>query len=431
MPRNLRNTLALLLLFQSTAWAQETPPTPAPAEEPTGEKASAPPAEEIEAPPLPKKFDGEAVHGLAEKESAVETPSSEWEQRLDAARNLLVLGSFREAAAAYHALVESAEGPVTLRLAQELEAIAATLEARELRFVKAQDLGESSVSAKAVDKRTTMEIALLYTNAVFYGIGSGAYMAVLTEPQSAAGAILPVLGFAGAAAGAVALLDTDDAPLRYGVPQSAVSGLTIGLMEAAAWSAWNVAASRESEMLTDKQIATVVWLSATLGTVGGGLVSHYYGVTPGQASYVSSTAGWSGAVLALVTAAAGPDDETREDYAFLAAALGVNVGAALGVFTADAVSPSIGRVLFLDLGAISGALLFGGLYAAMEPEDEVDRALPAVLAGGIATGLTVAWFLTEDMTPDLFQREGSVAVEGVGILPLAGGGIGLGLHGRL
>jgi hypothetical protein len=51
------------------------------------------------------------------------------------------------------------------------------------------------------DRRTTDEIAILYSNAVLYGLYTGIMVDTWTKPASASGAILPPLVLAGASAG--------------------------------------------------------------------------------------------------------------------------------------------------------------------------------------------------------------------------------------
>src|SRR5436190_11402532 len=98
-------------------------------------------------------------------------------------------------------LVGTATRSADRALASEFESLSSVWAGRDLAFVRRKDLGESQLSAKAAGERTTDEIAVLYTNAVFYGLGSGAWVDVHTEPDSPAGAILPALGLAGAAVG--------------------------------------------------------------------------------------------------------------------------------------------------------------------------------------------------------------------------------------
>jgi hypothetical protein len=315
----------------------------------------------------------------------------------------LIAGDFVRAHELFAELVKTATSPADHALASEFEALAATWALRDLAFVRRSDLGESQLSAKAAGERTTDEIAVLYTNAVFYGLGTGAFVDVHTEPKSTAGAILPALGFAGAAVGTVALVDVNH-PLHYGVPQSIVSGMYIGLEEGLAWTFWNQARTYRADEWKGKTIADVIWLFSTAGAVGGGLVGTLRGTTPGRASFVGSSALWAGLVAGLFAGAVSPEDDQQDDRALLASAIGLNVGAVGGALAAGPVSPSIARVRFLDLGGIGGGLLFGGLYLAAADKKLEGRGLMGATAFGSAIGLGVAWYATSGMPADRIER---------------------------
>jgi hypothetical protein len=275
----------------------------------------------------------------------------------------------------------------------------------------------------------------LYLNSVLYGLGTGAWLATQTQAETAAGVILPALGIAGGAVAGVAVADSSRR-FRYGVPQSIVSGMYIGLEEGIVWAFWNQARVDRAAEWEPETIASVIWVSASAGAAAGGIVGTVAGTTPGRASYVGSAALWTGVVTGLTVFAASPDDRQRDDRALLGGALGLNAGALAGVFTAGPVSPTIARVRFLDLGALGGALVFGGLFVSASSEvdtvnNDEERGLAAVTALGIASGLTVAWFLTDGMQPDRGARPHA----GSGPAPLrlalapAARGLGLSLAG--
>lgn len=284
-------------------------------------------------------------------------------------------------------------------MAQELARISANLHGRGLTFVRKADLGESALSAKAAGERTLDEAAVLYLNAVIYGLGTGVWLGTHTEADSAAGAILPALVLAGAAAGGVALADSGD-PLPYGVPQSVVSGMYIGLEQGLVWSLWNQASVDRADEWEGKTVATVVWGGATLGAVAGGVIGGVSGTTPGRASFVGSASLWGGGLAGLTVAALSSDDNAIDDRALLGAAIGLNAAAIGGALAAGPVSPSVARVRFLDLGGIAGGLLMGGLYISAADEDTDPRTLSGTVALGIGAGLTAAWFATAGMEPD-------------------------------
>jgi hypothetical protein len=326
-------------------------------------------------------------------------PNAVWRDRYLRARQKLLDGHFAVAQSELVQLARTAQDPLDRAMAAELAGLAASWNARGLVFVRRQDLGEGTLSAKAANERTTDEIAVLYLNAVLYGIGTGAWLATLTEPESAAAGILPALALAGAAAGGVALADTSQ-PFRYGVPQTIVTGMTIGLEQGLVWTLWNHARVESADEWEGSTIATVIWGSATAGAIIGGVIGHSAGTTPGRASFVGSAALWGGLVSGLTIGAVSKEDDFQDDRALFAAAIGLNASAIGGALAAGDVSPSIARVRFLDLGGIAGALLGGGLYLSFAGDDSEARPLLGSLSLGIASGLVVAWFATGSMERD-------------------------------
>lgn len=354
------------LLFCGVASAQEAPTSAPPA---------SPPAAAATPPP----------------------PVTEWWARYQAARELMARGNWEAAAAELDALVKTAPDPAASVRAADDAALCRTWIAGGLVLVPKSDLGESTVHARQADQRTIDELSVLYTNAVFYGLGTGVWLAVQTEPSSPAGGILPALGLAGASALGVYALDSGK-PLRYGVPQSMVTGMYIGLYEGIAWTVWNQSRYRSSESWKGSTVATVIWGGATVGLAVGGLVGTQRSTTPGRASFIGSASLWTALIAGAVTAGVAPDDSDLDNRAWLAAALGVNAGALAGALTAGTVSPTIARVRFLDLGGIGGLLVSGGLFFASESKNE--RLAPLVMGLGTAAGLGVAWFATQGMTKD-------------------------------
>jgi len=357
-----------------------------------------------------------------------------WDAAYQHARERLLAGDFAQAAQLFYQLVQSAPDPVRRWAAAELGALSADLDRRQLAFVSREELAETTLSAKAIDQRTTDEISILYLNAVFYGLGTGAWVAVQTDAESAPAVILPALAFSGLAVGGVALADSQDL-FAYGVPQSIVSGGYIGLAEGIAWTFWNQARVRFFDEWDEKTIATLIWGATSLGAVAGGVVGSLVGTTPGRASYVGSTALWSGLVLGLSAVSLTENEATMDDNGLLVGALALNGGAVAGALTAGHVAPSIARVRFLDLGGIAGGLLLGGLYVAAADEKTEARPAAACVAAGAVGGLTAAWFLTVNMPRDIRPDERRATAPmprtlRYGLAPLQAG-LGLSMSGEL
>ncbi len=379
--------------LSSSAWADTAsfPPPSAASAVPAEPAAVVPPAPapdpESRAPAAPATAEG--------------AEDAAWDAAYARARSAMAYGRFALAAGSFADLAASAPTPEKRALASELASLARQWAEAGLvlRPPRAQNEAEGGAQA---NERTTDEISVLYLNSVVYGLGTGVWLAALTEPRDAASGILPALALGGAAAGAVALVD-HEAHLGYGVPASAVTGLYIGLEEGITWSLWNQARAPYFDEWQGKTVATVIWGSASAGAITGAVVGTVAGTTPGRASYVGSTALWGGLLSGLFTAAVTADDRgQRDDGALLGAALGTNVGAIAGVLTAGTLSPSVARVRFMDLGGIAGGILAGGLYvsAVNDSNNSTVQGLFGVTALGIAGGLALSAGLTQSMSAD-------------------------------
>ena len=326
--------------------------------------------------------------------------ASQWRYDYGVARERLLAGDFTDAAERFETLTHDLQAPPADRaLAAAMLDLARSWSDRGLALVKRNDLGESNLPARAVNERTTDEIAQLYAASIFYGIGTGAWIDAHTQASSAAGVILPMVIASGVAAGSVALLDIGH-PLHYGVAQSTVSGLYLGFEEGLLLSLWNQSLSDGNSHWQGSTVADVIWAFSTVGAVGGGLLGTSLGTTPGRASFVGSTGLWAG-VLTGFTAAAFTSSKTDPgSNALLAANVGLGAGALAGLLAAGPVSPSIARVRFLDIGGLAGGLVAGGLYVAAANNKGNTQAGLGVTAIGAAGGLTVAWLATGKMPAD-------------------------------
>lgn len=422
---------ALVLLGSfGSALAQTSEGPPSTAALPAGSASASPaPSQQTPnpepAPSEPRSAPVPASPQVNAGATASERKTAEWGASYAEARRLLMEGHFAEARTKLLELSRSAPGPIDRELALELANLAGTWQARKVVLVEASDLVDSATVARRENRRTTDEIAVLYLNGVLYGLGSGIALDTHTNPASPAGAILPALALGGAGAGIVAALDSGRG-LGYGVPQSIVSGMYLGLAEGIVWSTWNQAHVHYYQEWKESTVADIIWTGATVGAVAGGALSGVYGATPGRASYVGSTGLWSAAVIGMIAGAAGRDDEKLDDRALLAAALGLNAGAVAGVLTAREVSPSIARVRFLDLGSIAGGLVFGGIYLSAAGERVSDpRPALVVTALGIAAGFGTAWWLTRELPGDRLPTEKQSVSEPwvqLALVPSSGGG---------
>ena len=354
-----------------------------------------------------------------------------WRAQYDAAtRDLLYSGRFDAARVEFDRLAGTAPTPDDAAAARALSRLAADLLVRDLVWVKRAELGESEVSARSEDRRTSTEMAQLYVAAAAYGIGTGLWLAVQTEPESVAAVTLPTLALGVAAPVGVYLLD-DRSTLRYGTPTAILSGLTVGLTQGALWTTYYQAQARAADEFSGRTMATLVWLPTTLGAVAGCVLGETFGTTPGRAELVAAGSTLAATFTGLLTAALLPDDIQRpDDYVALSAALASNAGAVGGWFLGRAWSPSIARVRYLQLGALGGGAGSALLFLTFAGKDSEPRAAAAVTAIGLGGGVALATVLTSGMAPDNRRELSGAASAQLLIAPGADGVPRLALSGQ-
>jgi hypothetical protein len=325
--------------------------------------------------------------------------ASPWRLRYDVARTLLLEGDFVGAAASLDALARDAQDPMDRALAEGMRDLAQAWARRGLTLAPPGVKSEAPTTAPAGNERTIDELAQLYASSILYGVGTGIWVDVHTQPQTAGGAVLPMVLASGAAAGTVALLDVGH-PLHYGVPQAIVSGMYMGFEQGVALTLWNTSLSDYSSQWSGPTQADLIWALSTVGAVGGGVLGASLGTTPGRASFVGSASLWTGVVTGFLVGTATGGQAHAASGSLLAAEVGLNAGMIAGLLAAGPVSPSIARVRFLDVGAIGGGLLAEGLYlAAAGRNPDVQPA--SFFAGlGVMTGLGIAWAATSRMPRD-------------------------------
>ena len=104
----------------------------------------------------------------------------DWNRAYGEARVAMLAGQFEEATTKFALLVASAPDFPSRTLAAEMLSLCETWARGGLSLAKLQ-LGAGSVPTVQGDRRTTDEIAVLYTNAVFYGIYAGIVTFVLLK----------------------------------------------------------------------------------------------------------------------------------------------------------------------------------------------------------------------------------------------------------
>jgi hypothetical protein len=318
--------------------------------------------------------------------ASAQAARADWDERYAKARQLLVSGHEAEAAPEFDQLSAAAPTAEDARRASELAEIChAKLRAQ----------------ADAGRLRSTGEMTFLYSTAFVYGLGTSAWVALMTQPKNLGGAVLPFAVLTTAAVGGVSLADSYR-PFRKGVPQSIASGAYLGFGE----GIWLVgiqhagATRRDDGSAWDgKRVATALWGGATLGAIGGGVIGALRQPTPGRVSFTLSTSLWGGLVTSFAAGALSNDESRRTEQAFTVGMVGYNVGLASGLIFAPSIAPSVARVRFVDLGGIGGGLVGAGAYALAAGGGDSRASLGAASLGAVV-GLGLTWWATSGMPSD-------------------------------
>jgi hypothetical protein len=249
--------------------------------------------------------------------------------------------------------------------------------------------------------RTGDELAVLYTTALFYGLGTSGWLALQLQPQTFGGALLPFAVLTPAAVGIVALADSYR-PLRHGIPHAIAAGLYLGFGEGLWVVGYQHAYATQHDGVArwrSESVSTALWAGSTAGALIGGLVGALRRPTPGRVSFTASAGIWGGVLSSIAASAIEPERRRRGETAYFVGAIGYNVGLLAGLVFGPEVAPSVSRVRFIDLGGLGGALLGAGGYALIANQRDSRGSLAAASIGGVL-GLGFAWWATNGMPAD-------------------------------
>jgi hypothetical protein len=408
-------------LFSCGAWAQGAPVPPVTPVPPSA-STNSPPS------PLPAGSGGPAVglpppsgtppvapvgtgNGTVPQGGVAAVPVSpkhwladdQWSLEYKQARDLMMQGKFAEAASMFEKLADISQNDLRRAIALEQLRNCNGFRWNGRVLVTKSELETSGLRAKRENLRTSDEIGVLYTTALAYGLGTGVWLgSTIPENAETPDVVLPALGLGGVSIGLVALLD-HTVEFHYGQAQAMATGIWLGFEEGLVWALWNQAHVERRDEWKGGTVGGVMWGFSTAGGAAGVLLGAAIPTTPGRVSYVGSTAQWSAIISGLTAAAFSTEYKTRDDNALLTAAIGLNVGAVVGVATASSLSPSISRVRFLDLTTLGGAVLFGGvaLAAVDKSSDETaGRTVSGLTALGSAIGFGAGLYATKSMARD-------------------------------
>jgi hypothetical protein len=312
---------------------------------------------------------------------------AEWQARFARARSQLLADDCRGAARELTEIELTAASEVDHARAAELASFA---RARcELRA------GHDQPSL-----RTSDELTVLYSLAVIYGLGTGAWIALQLRPENFGSALLPFVITTPATLAAVALAD-NYRPLRHGIPHAIAAGLYLGLGEGIWLTGYQNAhaAKQGSTRWSAERVSSALWMATSVGALAGGLIGAWRRPTPGRVSFTASAAIWGGLLSAFTAGAVVSERAERTEGAFVIGSMGYNAGLVAGLLFGPSVAPSVTRVRLSDLGGLFGGLAFAGGYALLASHRDA-RLLLGAAAIGSGLGLGITWWATSDMPAD-------------------------------
>ncbi len=272
-------------------------------------------------------------------------------------------------------------------------------------------------TAPPSEARSTAEAAALYAGAMTLGAGLGGWadvMAGLDDPRLAVWAPL-----AGAGLGAVGAWLVDRRRPRRGRGAAFTAGLMAGTMGGASLGLHGVL----SEGWNARGFATATLVGGVLGAGAGLGLGALTDALPGSAAFVGSASLW-GAVLGGLTGVAAQSDELG-----VFAGVGAALGATVSFATASRLQPTASRVLWMDLGVVTGGLLGAGLGLLLFWEAPNWSARVATIELGMIGGGVAGWLFG---APDPPRGRGPATRLGWSVHPelsAVPGGVAVGLRG--
>ena len=250
--------------------------------------------------------------------------------------------------------------------------------------------GQSPGPAQRSNKRSDVEIGLLYTTAALYGVGTGAWLSMelgLDDP----GIFLIPPALLGVAA-PVGVYFLDDPEMDRGMPAAIASGMVIGAGEGIGIWSYQFVTTNEDEAWGFKGLTRATTLGATLGGVAGFATGYYLEPSPKSSLLTSSAVVW-GAAIGTMFGYGGSDGDaewgTANDSASLGGLIGYNLLLAAGAAASAVYIPSYEQVGWMWAGAgvgVAASLPVFLFYAG----DDSPPAKRGFLFMGTATTLGIA-----------------------------------------
>ncbi|MEZ4406844.1 MAG: hypothetical protein R3A52_10250 [Polyangiales bacterium] len=267
------------------------------------------------------------------------------------------------------------------------------------------------------ERRSTGEAAALYAGAMTLGAGVGGWADVLgglADPRLAVGAPL-----AGAGLGAVGAWLVDRGRPRRGRGAAFTAGMVVGVMGGASLGLHGLL----SEGWDGKGFATATLAGGVLGAGVGLGLGALTDALPGSAAFVGSASVWGAALGGLTSVAA------QSDALGVFAGIGAALGTTVSFATASRLQPTTSRVLWTNLGVVTGGLLGAGLGLLLFWEAPNWSARVATIELGMIGGGVAGWLFG---APETARGRGAAPRLGWSVHPEVSavpGGVAVGVRG--
>jgi hypothetical protein len=253
-------------------------------------------------------------------------------------------------------------------------------------------------------RRSDGEMAFLYGTSVAYGLGAGVWIDAVAGASDPAIAFIPPLALAAAAPIGVYLADSAYT-FKRGVPSSIATGMVLGGIEGLGITTlnWQSTGNGTSSTWSFGTQASVTFLGATVGGIGGYIFGSYYNPDPRSLSFIASGAGWGvligtmfGAGLTPQRPVGAPSADWK-DTASVAGFIGYNAGIVATTVLSPFYTPSWRSQQAMWIGFSGGAVASSLVYVFYIGNDSpvwhglIANSVGALAGIGIAAAVTANW----------------------------------------
>ncbi|HSY24966.1 MAG TPA: hypothetical protein VK841_22735 [Polyangiaceae bacterium] len=245
--------------------------------------------------------------------------------------------------------------------------------------------------------RSANEMAFLYGTSAIYGVGTGVWIDSLAGTSDPGIAVLAPVAFGAAVPIGLYLWDQYD-EFDRAVPSTIATGLLLGAVEGVAIDGlqWQLTGNGGPNSWNFKTNTSVVFLTTTVGGVGGYAFGEWLQPDPRGLAFISSAAGWGS--IAGVLFGGGVVGGDWKDGAAVWGFSGYNAGIVAAGALSTVYTPSWTTLKYLWAGEVLGTLATTPVYLFYIGSNSDPRhGMIANAFGGLA-GIALAAVFTANMT---------------------------------